>query len=105
MKILSRSLVVALVISLAAPILPLPASRVEAGTPGSKDIVAFGLLGAVVGILVYMGWKMDKEDKEKLTGSDVLRVAKAEQGGEILLITAPTREGEQMAGLGYGMSF
>jgi len=98
------SLVVAL--SLGVPAV-LPTEARAASNDPTNEIVAFGLLGAVVGILVYVGWKMDKEDRLYYSDGDALRRAVADTGaaGQVRLVSPTAREGEQIAGLGYEFVF
>ena len=106
MNIASRSCCLLLAISLALPVV-MPTTARAADDDPTNDIVAFGLLGLVVGILVYVGWKMDKQDKEPLSKLDSNQVLAAtdDSRSRLLFITAPTREDEQVAAVGYGLSF
>ena len=84
-----------------------PSEARAASNDSTNEIVAFGLLGAVVGILVYVGWKMDKEDRQYFTDHDVLRRAVADTGtaGQLRLVSPGAREGELITGLGYEFVF
>ena len=94
-----------LALSLALPLFA-PASAEAASGDSTNEIVAFGLLGAVLGIVVYLGWQMDKEDRQQKT-EDLLRQALADTGehGQLMLICPASRSGEQITGLGYGVAF
>jgi hypothetical protein len=98
------SLVLAL--SLGVPAV-LPTEARAASDDPTNEIVAFGLLGAVVGILVYVGWKMDKEDRQYFTEHNALRqaVADTDAAGQLRLISGGAREGEHITGLGYEFAF
>lgn len=94
-----------LAISLALPMLqPTPA---RAADDPSNEIVAFGILGAVIGIVAYVGWKMDKEDRQYYTDGQLLRQALAETQtrGQIRWMSPEARDGEQIAGVGYELIF
>jgi hypothetical protein len=95
-----------LALSLGWPALWPSEARAASNDP-TNEIVAFGLLGAVVGILVYVGWKMDKEDQQYFTEHDDLRRAVADTGtaGQLRLISPGAREGEHITGLGYEFVF
>lgn len=84
-----------------------PSEARAASDDPSNEIVAFGLLGAVIGVLVYVGWKMDKEDRQYFTDHDVLRRAVADTGtaGQLRLVSPGAREGEHITGLGYEFMF
>ena len=106
MNIASRSCCLLLAISLALPVV-MPTTARAADDDPTNDIVAFGLLGAVVGILVYVGWKMDKEDRQYFTEHNALRqaVADTDAAGQLRLISGGAREGEHITGLGYEFAF
>ena len=83
-----------------------PTRAVAAGDDYTNEIVSYGLLGAVVGILVYLGWKMDRDDEQEK--ADLIRqhaLADAGQAGRLLLVAPAAREGEQITALGYGLTF
>lgn len=97
------SLIVAL--SLALPLFQPSTARAE--NDPTNEVVAFGLLGAVIGIVVYVGWKMDQEDRLYYTDGQLLRQALADTGerGQLRLISPQARDGEHIAGLGYELAF
>lgn len=95
-----------LALCLALPLFAPTTAEAASGGDSTNEIVAFGLLGAVIGIVVYLGWQMDKEDRQQKT-EDVLRQALADTSeyGQLLLICPSSRSGEQITGLGYGLAF
>lgn len=97
------SLVLALLLACPAA----PCSEARADNDPTNEIVAFGLLGAVIGILVYVGWKMDKEDRRYYTDGETLRPAVVDTGasGQLRLIHPVAREDEHITGLGYEFVF
>ena len=94
-----------LALSLAMPVFQ--PSVAQAENDPTNEVVAFGLLGAVIGIVVYVGWKMDQEDRLYYTDGQLLRQALAdtEDRGQLRLLSPQARDGEQIAGLGYQLIF
>lgn len=94
-----------LALALSVPVLAPTPARAADEDP-TNEIVAYGLLGAVVGILVYLGWQMDKEDRQHKTEAGLRHaLASTEEGGGLMLLCPPARAGEQIAGIGYGLDF
>ena len=104
MNLILRACSMLLAVSLAVPVLA--PTEAYAGDDPTNEIVAFGILGAVIGIVAYLGWRQDKEDEELKT-EHILRKSLADTGtnGRFMLVTPSSRAGETTAGLGYGLAF
>lgn len=104
---INQSLCGLLAFSLALPLFTPSTARAAGDDDPTNEIVAFGILGAVIGIVAYLGWKMDQEDKRYYSDSGLLNQAVAETGspGSLRLLSPSAREGEQVAGLGYEWVF
>jgi hypothetical protein len=106
MKMIRCTCSLVLALSLALPVVLPTSARAASDSDPTNEVVAFGLLGAVIGILVYMGWKMDKEDRQhQVEGTLRQALASTDGGSSLLLISPAGREGEHVAGLGYGLNF
>lgn len=106
MNLTLRTCSAVLAVSLALPLFAPGEAQAASDDDPTNEIVAYGLLGAVIGIVVYLGWQMDKEDRQQKT-EDALRQALADTGdhGQLMLICPPGRAGEHIAGVGYGLAF
>ena len=105
---MTLSLRVCCVLLSASLLLPagVPTARAASGGDATNEVVAFGLLGAVVGILVYLGWQADKQDRQRKVETDSgPGLAGAPAPGALRWICPPAREGEQIAAVGYGLTF
>ena len=105
MNMTLRACSMLLAVSLALPTLA-PTRACAGDDDPTNEIVAFGVLGAVIGIVAYLGWRQDKEDEQQKTES-ILRKALADTGssGRFMLVAPSPRAGEATAGLGYGLAF
>lgn len=107
MRWMTKSCCGLLALSLVVPMFTPVSARAAGDDDPTNEIVAFGILGAVIGIVAYIGWKMDQEDKRYYTGSELLNQAVADTGspGSVRLLSPSAREGEHVAGLGYEWAF
>ncbi len=77
----------------------LPAPRAQAAFD-ENEMVAYGLLTAVIGTLFYLSWKMDKDDKKDLAWKREL-----EREGLCVVVPAGQTIDDVRAGVGYRVAF